>query len=289
MDIHAGIITFTVIILIIAYFILRNGMRVIRASRGLTYYRLRRERSAEGWRIIFLALFVFALAAWLPFYGEPLAYQYFPPSPTPSRTPTITITPTITLSPTITLTPTITDTPAVTDTPTSTSTPFLPLAIEVLFSSIVTPNPEAVFSQIEFSTDYDGQVAVNPKTIFQNPVGHLYGTFSYNEMIPGVQWTALWLHEGKLVHYETKPWDGTTGGWGYTDWAPQPSEWLPGRYHVILFVGLDWKVIGEFIVEGDPPTPIPSRTPSPTRSATPTRTPTLVPAATLTPIGTSSN
>jgi len=289
MDIHAGIIVLAIIILIIGYFILRSGMRVIKSSRGLTYYRLRRERSAEGWRIIFLALLVFSLAAWLPLYGEPIAYQYFPPSPTPSRTPTITVTPTITLSPTITLTPTITDTPAVTDTPTSTSTPFLPLAIEALFSSIVTPNPEAVFSQIEFSNVYDGQFAVNPKTVFQNPVGHLYGSFSYDNMLPGVQWTALWIHDGKLVNYETYPWDGTTGGYYYTEWDPQPSEWLPGRYHVILFVGMDWMVIGEFIVEGDPPTAVPSATLSPTRSATPTRTPTIVPAGTVTPNGTSSN
>ncbi len=283
MDIHAGIITLAFITVVVAYFIVRAGMRRISSARGLTYYRFRRERSAEGWRIIFLSLLVLAFAFWLPFYGEPLAYQYFPPSPTPSPTATITLTPTITLSPTITLTPTITDTPAVTDTPTPTSTPFLPPAIEALFTSIVTPNPESVFSPIEFSTGYDGVFAVNPKTVFQNPVGHLYGAFSYNEMLPGVQWTALWLHEGQMVHYETKPWDGTTGGYGFTDWNPPLQEWLPGNYEVILFVGMDWKVLGEFIVQGEPPTAMPSTTLSPTMPVTVTRTPSATPARTKTP------
>ncbi len=283
MDIHAGIITLAIITIIAAYFVVRAGMRTIRSARALTYYRLRRERSAEGWRIVFLALLVAGFAIWLPFYGEPLAYQYFPPSPAPSRTATITLTPTITLSPTITLTPTITDTPSTTDTLTATSTPFLPPVIEALFTSIITPNPEAVFSPIEFSTEYDGVFAIDPRTVFQNPVGHLYGSFSYDGMIPGVQWTELWLRDNEMVHVYTEPWNGTTGGYGYVDWNPAPQDWLPGTYQVIIFVGMDWKVLGEFLVQGDPPTAVPSITLTPTVPSTSTWTPSPTPSRTRTP------
>jgi len=264
MDIHAGIIAAALLLLVGAIFVARAGIRAIQSARNFSFYSLRRQRTASGWRLLLFSLFILLIAYWLPFYGEPLAYEYFPPSPTPSPIPTITLTPTITLSPTITLPPTFTNTPSVTDTPTATSTPFLPPAIEALFESVVTPNPNAVFSPISFSTSFDGVNAINPQTVFQNPVGHMYGAFSYNEMIPGVQWTALWLRDGELVHYETKPWDGTTGGYGYTDWNPDPSEWLPGTYTVQIFVGLDYKVIGQFVVQGEPPGAAPAVSPTST-------------------------
>jgi len=156
----------------------------------------------------------------------------------------------------------------VSDTPTLTPTPYIPIAVEAQFTSVVTPNPEAIFSPIQFSQRYVNFEVVNPATEFQNPVGHLYGAFTYDNMIPGVQWTALWYRDGTLVHFETIPWDGATGGAGYTDWNPPAEEWLPGDYLVQIFVGLEWKVTGEFKVVGAPPpptitlTPIPSRTPT---------------------------
>ena len=85
----------------------------------------------------------------------------------------------------------------------------------------------------------------------------------------------LWYREGDLVHYETIPWDGEVGGYGFTEWEAPPEEWLPGTYEVQIFVGLDWKVVGQFILQGDSPTPIPtnSLTPSPPPSDADTETP----------------
>jgi type VI secretion system secreted protein VgrG len=105
-------------------------------------------------------------------------------------------------------------------------------------------------------------------------------------MVRGAQWTALWFRNGELVHYESKPWDGETGGLGYTDWQPAASEWLPGIYEVQIFVGIDWKISGNFTVEGDAPTPLPTETPTRTRipSSTPTLTRTPRPTYTLTPV-----
>ncbi|MDP3185938.1 MAG: hypothetical protein Q8M58_11740, partial [Anaerolineales bacterium] len=129
-----------------------------------------------------------------------------------------------------------------------------------------------------------------PSTVFQNPVRHMYAAFTYDQMVPGAQWTALWYRDGKLVHFETKPWDGAVGGYGFTDWNPPPVEWLPGTYVVQIFVGVDWKVVGQFIVQGEPststPTLTPSLSPTPTLTRTPSRTPTpsKTPTATWTPI-----
>jgi hypothetical protein len=114
----------------------------------------------------------------------------------------------------------------------------------------------------------------------------MYAVFSYDGMIRGSQWTALWYRNGGLAHYETLPWNGDTGGLGYTDWQPDPSEWLPGTYVVQIFVGSIWKVSGTFTVEGEPPTPVPSNTPTrtPLPTFTPTLTRTLRPSRTPTPI-----
>ena len=277
MDIRAGIITTIILTVLFALLLLRTGIRSIQSARKLTFYRLRQQRMSGGWRMLATGALLVLFAAWLGRFGEPVAYRYFPPSPTPSLTPTITLVPTITLSPTITLTPTITDTPSVTDTPTITSTPYIPPAIEALFNGVVTPNPDAVFSPLQFSTVYDNFECVAPSTTFINPIRSMTACFSYNNMSPGVQWTAMWYYGGELVHYETLPWDGTTGGLGYSEWAPPPEVWQPGIYTVQIFVGLDWKVVGQFVISGEPPTPIPSITPSPTVSPTTTRTPSATP------------
>ncbi|MGD8404204.1 MAG: DUF308 domain-containing protein [Anaerolineales bacterium] len=283
MDIRAGIITTIVLAVLFAIILFRMGIRAIQSARKLSFYRLRQQRMSGGWRMMVIGILLLLFAVWLGRFGEPVAYRYFPPSPTITLTPTISPVPSITLSPTITLTPTITDTPSVTDTPTMTSTPNIPPAIEALFSSDVTPNPDAVFSPLQFSTVYENFECVAPSTTFVNPIRSMTACFSYNNMLPGVQWTAMWYREGELVHYQTLPWDGQTGGLGYSDWAPPPSEWEPGTYSVQIFVGLEWKVVGQFVVSGEPPTAIPTITPSPTVSPTLTRTPSTTPTNTNTP------
>ena len=283
MDIRAGIITTIILAVLFALFLLRAGIRSLQSARKLTFYRLRQQRTSRGWRMLVVGTFLLLFSLWLGRFGEPVAYRYFPPSPTPSLTPTITLIPTITLSPTITLTPTITDTPSVTDTPTITPTPYIPPAIEALFDGDITPNPDAVFSPLQFSTVYESFECVAPATNFVNPIRSITACFSYNNMSPGVQWTALWFRENELVHYETLPWDGTTGGLGYSEWSPPPDMWQAGNYEVQIFVGLDWKVVGQFIVSGDPYTLTPSLTPTITLTPTLTRTPTQTPTPSDTP------
>ncbi len=283
MDIRAGIITTILLAVLAALILFRVGIRSIQSARKLTFYRLRQKRMSGGWRMLATGVLLLLFAAWLGRFGEPIAYRYFPPSPTPSLTPSITPTPSITLSPTITLTPTITDTPSVTDTPSITPTPYIPPAIEALFESLVTPNPDAVFSPLQFSTVYENFECVAPATSFVNPIQSMTACFSYNNMSPGVQWTAMWYRGGELVHYETFPWDGSTGGLGNSQWSPPPEMWLPGTYTVQIFVGQEWKVVGQFVVSGDPPTASPTLSPTPTVSPTFARSPSPKPTLSGTP------
>jgi len=267
MDIHAGIIAASILMIVVAVFAIRGAIRVMQSARKLSFYSLRRMRNANAWRLFFVALFLFGCAIWFPIFGEPVIYGYFPPSPTPSLTPTITLIPTITLTPTLTLVPSVTPTPLVSNTPTLTLTPFLPVAIEALFQGQVTPNPDAIITALQFSTEFDGTNPVDPKTVFELPIETMYGGFDYNNLIPGVQWTALWYHDGKLICYETQPWDGGTGGiGGYTECSNPIGGWLAGEYEVQIFMGYEWESIGRFIVLDSPNgtptfTPIPAATP----------------------------
>ena len=157
----------------------------------------------------------------------------------------------------------------------------MPAEIAEAFEAEVTPSSDAAFSPIQFSRRIDDELQpIEPALEFANPVGHLFGVFSYNNMTNGVQWSALWYRDGELVFYETKPWDGGSGGYGYTDWDPPSNQWIPGAYEVQIFVGSQWKSSGFFSVTGEPP--LPSITPTATRTATPSNTPTRTATATQT-------
>jgi hypothetical protein len=277
LDIHDAVVMVVILTALGAVLSIWLGIRRIRKGRKLAYYRLRNKLISSGWWMVIFAPMLAGLAFLVGHFAEPIVYTYFAPSTTPSPTQTISLTSTISLMPTISEIPSITPTLAISNTPTITSTPFLPDVIAIQFTSVVTPNPAALFSPIEFSRTISNFLPVNPQTVFENPVGGIFATFSYKGMNEGAQWTALWYRDGDLVHYETEPWQGSTGGYQYLLWEPLAEEWLPGTYQVIMFVGMEWKVLGEFRVTGDPPTP--TFTPSPTISQTSTQTllPTITP------------
>ena len=290
LDIHTAAQTVVILALIAMGLLVLGGITSIRGARKLPFFRMRRERMLCGWRMLVWAVIMGIVAGLMTSQIEPLVYRFFPPTITPTLTPTKTLSPTASLSPTITTTPSITVTPLVSDTPLATPTPHVPLAIEIQFESTITPNPDAIFSQLTFTDGLDDQYRpLKPGTSFQNPIAHMYAVFSYDGMVVGSQWTALWYRNNELAHFETLPWNGGSGGLGYTDWAPEASEWTPGEYAVQIFTGLIFKTSGLFTVEGVPPTPRPSDTPTatltPSRTPTPTRTPrpSITPTLTRTP------
>lgn len=290
LDIQSGVQMAVFLAALIAVLSLISGIRGIYQGQKLQFFRMRRERMVAGWRRIFLALFLGLVSFLLYRYAEPVTYSFYEPSPTPTLTPSITLTPSVTQTPSPTLSPTITDTPSETNTPTITPTPRIPLPLEGQFEGELTPPAGAVFSQFEFTSL--GLDALNrplePTNVFTNPVGSMYAAFSYDGMVNGLQWTALWYRENDLVNYETVVWDGDTGGYGFTEWQPRAEEWLPGEYQVQIFVGYDWYQVGFFSVVGDPPTPTVTITPSPTVTPTPSDTPTPTVTSTPTPTPTST-
>jgi hypothetical protein len=294
MDIKAGINTAIFLAILGLILSLWIGIQSIRSGRKLLYFRLRQQRISFGWRMIAFALGLALTAFLMGRYGEPAVYLFYEPSPTPSLTPTITLSPTITPSPTITLSPTITDTPSITDTPTITPTPSIPLAIQMQFKSEVTPNSAAVFSPMVFGQDIDLKTyePINSATVFTNPIRRIVAIYSYDNMVTNTQWSALWYRNGQLVFYETKPWDGNTGGYGFAERVAAPDEWQPGEYEVQIFVGMEWKSVGRFVIQGlaDTSTPTSAPTASPTISQTippsATHVPTRTPLPTMTRVPT---
>jgi hypothetical protein len=245
------------------------GVVQIRSARRLPYFLLRKERVARGWKWVLTGLVLAAVALLSGFFGHEAMYAMVPPTPSVTPTQTITLTPTITETSTITLTPTISATPTITATPTATGTPVLPQAISVLVRSTVTPPAEAAFSPIDVATRLrENNQAINPSDDFENPLGRLYGAFTYNNLVDGVQWAALWYREGEIVCIENQTWTDGTGGFGYTEC--QPRVWLPGDYEIQMFLGERWMVSKHFTVVGEPPTP----------TATSTRTVTISPTST---------
>ena len=229
------------------------GWRVWRAGR-LRYYLLRREQVASGWRLLLVAAAVGLGAAVVFSLGLRAAYAVFPPTPSVTPTSTRTQTPTITLTPTITVTPSISATPSLTSTPTSSPTPQLPERLLLVFQDTVTPRPEAVLSPILVAVRLTAfNIPVRPAEVFDNPLGRLYGAFSYDHLDNGVRWTALWYLDGEAVCFETKPWDGGTGGYGYTECLPE-GGWAEGEYEIQIFIGTTWQESTRFEMRGTPPT-----------------------------------
>ena len=283
MDVQTAVWTAAIVLWVFAFLLLWSGWQRMRAARKLTFFRLRRERIRTAWRMIGLATGCALLAWGILRYGEPTVYRFYPPSPTPTPTSTVTPIPTVTWTPSPTQptpTPTVTNTPSETYTPTPTYTPYIPPQVATFFVGTLTPPTIPRFSSLTFTTGINFRTyqPLNPGEVFHNPINAMYAVFSYDGMAPGVQWTALWFRDGELVHFETKPWNDPTGGYGYTEWIPEdPGAWLPGTYTVYIFVGTELVTSGSFRVEGYPPTPTATPTFTPTITPTPTPSPTRTP------------
>jgi hypothetical protein len=250
------------------------GYRSIRLGLHLEFFRKRRDLISHGWNLIFFAILLGGVA-WLIYrFGEPVAYRYFPPSPTATSTPTVTLTPTITPTLKDTLTPTITETLQYT------YTPEFPLVLQQTVQTPIGPDTSSVFSPIQFSSklNKNGIVKDNITTTFPANVAHIYGGYSFDQMALGVQWSAIWLLDGtKPVHIQTNVWKLASGGYGDTDWDCTTGECVPGAYVVQIFVGSSFKTYGRFTITGTAITG--TVTPTPTlglSKPTATPTPTLV-------------
>jgi hypothetical protein len=234
------------------------GWRGLRSAQRLPFFTLRHRRVGESWRLILLGFALGAFGLVTRLFGKQVAFVFITPTPTTPPTATATLTPTITPTPSTTPTASVTPTASATPTPTITPTPEVPEALTVLFRETITPRPEAVFSEIELARRIDSlNRAVSPQASFENPIEILYGAFTYDFLDDGVRWTAIWYRGSSIICSETKPWDGGTGGYGYTECSPRDG-YMPGDYEVQMFLGESWVVSARFSVEEQPATPTPS-------------------------------
>jgi len=244
LDIHTTVIAVIFFIILTGILILIHGRRIIRYGTQITYYQKRRKIVQRGWIFILLALVFGIIAAVIGQYGEEMIYRVYPPSQTTTLTPTITVTPTITAIPTFTLTPSLTITPAISSTPS--------LSNEILseFSGVITPNYEALFSPLVFAFSIDeGFQPVEPGYEFEQPIREIFASFSFDQMRPRSQWTAIWINpDREIICHETSSWGEYTGGYGYSQCELSEDEWIIGEYEVQFFLGETWKTSGRFVV-----------------------------------------
>jgi hypothetical protein len=245
----------------VSFFLLLSGVRALRLGSRTIYFRHRRQRVLAGWWMTGASLFLALIALLLyrartPLLApEPTAVvaSASPVIVTPSRTPTSTPRPGITL----------------TATATSTATPHLPISLEIMVVSSVTPQGSATISDIRFSEALDDNYPIGNRSEFVNPIARMYASFAYRHMTYGAQFTVLWFRNGELVFFESGPWQSGGRGGASVKWEPALHEWHQGDYEVQFFVGTQWKATGRFTLRGNPPTSTFTPTSSPTRTLRP--------------------
>lgn len=271
MDLFSRTNLLVFILVAVSFFLLLSGVRALRLGSRTIYFRHRRQRVLAGWWMTggSLLLAVVALLLYrarIPILApEPTATAVIasPVVVTPSRTPTSTPRPGRTM----------------TATATSTATPHLPISLEIMVVSSVTPQPTAVISDIRFSEALDGNYPIGNRFEFTNPILRMYASFAYSHMTYGAQFTVLWFRNGELVFFESGPWESGGRGGASVKWEPAIHEWHQGEYEVQFFVGTQWKATGRFTLRGNPPTPTDTPTSSPTwtSSPSPSETPSATP------------
>lgn len=238
------------------------GVATGREAQRLPFYALRRRAILRGGRY-FLVAAAFGLMAIIAWVVGPQALhvgvaEIAVPTATgtPSRTPTVTLSPTAsrTYTPSATLgPPTLTFTPS--KTPTETGTPRLPqFILTPIPSGTVTPPANAVAGPLSITPifDYPAQRASE----YFDPTGKtLYAVFEYNNFARGMQWSAVWYRDAAPIFIETLPWDGETGGWGYSELNFDP--WPLGTYEVRIFAGERWLRSTTFYIVEELPTNTP--------------------------------
>ncbi|MEP7356192.1 MAG: hypothetical protein ABI847_03070 [Anaerolineales bacterium] len=281
------------LLLVLAFALsIASGIITLARSRRERYFQVRREAVVRGWQLIMTGAALLIGALLVLGLGTPLIRLAVPATltPAPSATPSETLPPptqTASLTPPATPTSTNTEgptpTPTETATPTVSPTPVLPVdVITPIAGATVTPPAEAIAANVRFSRRDDCTVPDSQQFFDQLPKT-IYAHFFYNNWLPGVQWSGVWLRDGEIIYSETALWDGSTGGCGFSNYDGGRQWWLEGDYEVQIFVGDRWLTSAHFQVVRSSPTPTitPTRTPR-TPSPSPTVTNTRTPAPTLT-------
>ncbi len=261
-----GLFIVALALLLLALFHLRRG-------RAGAYWRLRRQASSLGFRLLLVSLGLFALTVALAFYSGLAALAFrgldglftgratgavgvvvptitvtalAADTPTPSLTlrptrtpasaaaPTAAATPTLTLTPAPTLTPTLTATPTVTLTPSATYETALNLAAP---PALVTARPGAL---IEVTAADDAisanQTPLQPRSVFAAGADRLYFFIIYRDMTDGAAWSRVLYRDGVPVQGQAYLWSQGAEGASFFFFG-SAEGYAPGSYEVRMFLG----------------------------------------------------
>lgn len=231
-----------------------SGLLALRRPRRALVFRRRHRAQMRGATRALFGVLLLGVACLASVFGQPAIEIFRPPTATPTVSPmatatsSLTATPTLspppsqTPTPTITLTPSATFTPSLTPTATLSPTPALPRA-QVTFPAgtlTVTPPPQAVIANLRMSRFNACRSQSGVATKFSPNPKTLYALFDYNNWLPGVRWSNVWLYNGQPLLVETLLWDGSTGGCGYADFDNGGRPWPAGEWEVQIFIGDRW-------------------------------------------------
>ena len=255
------------LLLLLALFHLRRG-------RTGPYWRLRRQASVLGFRLLLASLGLFALTVALAFYSGLAALAFrglddlFVGRPAgavgvvvPSLTPALAVSPTpspeptqrptrvptsaaaaaapistaaATLTPTPTATATATLTPTETFTPTATYETVLNLAPP---RALVTARPSARVEVIAADDTISANLTpIQPRTTFPAGVKRLYFFFVFRNMSNGAAWARVLYRDGVPVQGQSYLWSQGSQGDSFFFFGSSDG-YAPGSYEVRLFLG----------------------------------------------------
>lgn len=264
-----GLFVVALALLLLALFHLRRG-------RSGPYWRLRRQASVLGFRLLLASLALFALTVALAFYSGlatlafrglddlftgraaagavgvvvPTVTPTVPMSPSPTPAPTeqptrvptsaaaATPTPTDTATPPLTLT--ATSTPTITPTPTDTVTPSATYEAVLNVApplAHVTARPGAL---VEVTAADDAisanQTPLQPRSVFAAGVNRLYFFFIYRNMTDGAAWSRVLYRDSVPVQGQAYLWSLGAEGASFFFFG-SADGYAPGSYEVRLFLG----------------------------------------------------
>lgn len=107
---------------------------------------------------------------------------------------------------------------------------------------------ETALGTIAFSTEIDDDYqAINPRQIFPEGEYTLYATFSYDQMVDGLEWAWVWRRDGEVLEGGNELWKYGNDGPGYIFFGP-PEGFAGGEYTLDVWVNGQMFTQGSVVV-----------------------------------------
>ena len=96
--------------------------------------------------------------------------------------------------------------------------------------------PTTKLGEVSLSSSVtDEYEAISPTDLFGEGFYTLYATFSYDDMVDGMEWAWVWRHNGQVIDGGNELWDYGDDGPGYIFLSPEEG-FQEGRYSLEIWV-----------------------------------------------------